>query len=98
MATPGHNFEETVGLIPTTETLTSLLNIILVVIIFVTLPFIMKLIHPKKIKDRVLVDPELLKDVEVKEQLKTQQTNFINDKLDRSRLIVTIGGLFGLAI
>ncbi|WP_209123242.1 short-chain fatty acid transporter [Alkalihalobacillus sp. BA299] len=97
VATPGHTFEEAVGLIPTAETLTSLLNIVLVVIIFFTLPFVMRLIHPKKAADRVLVNPELLKDAEVKEESKGNKTNYINDKLDQSRLIVIIGGLFGLA-
>lgn len=95
VATEGHNFQEMVGIIPTSETLFSLVNILLVVVIFTTLPFIMKWIHPKRMEDRVLVDAQLLADPAVEEE-KLATTNHPNDKLDRSRMIVFIGGLFGL--
>lgn len=94
VATAGHTFEEMVGIIPTSETLFSLINIVLVVVIFFTLPFVMKLIHPKKKEDRFIIDQELLKDPVVEDNV--QDNNGPNDKLDRSRAIVIIGGLFGL--
>ncbi|MFB4165584.1 short-chain fatty acid transporter [Alteribacillus sp. JSM 102045] len=96
VATQGHNFEDTVGLIPTSDTLFSIINIILVVVIFATLPFIMKLIHPKKPEQRVHVDPELLKETPMKADETPSNKLSPNDKLDRSRGIVLLGGLFGL--
>ncbi|WP_054635867.1 TIGR00366 family protein [Thalassobacillus sp. C254] len=68
VATSGHNFEELVGVIPTTETLLSALNITLVLFIFLTLPFVMKLIHPKNKNDRFIIDQELLEDKKVEEK------------------------------
>ncbi|WLR52633.1 TIGR00366 family protein [Bacillus tianshenii] len=97
VATEGHNFQDMVGVLPTSETLFSILNIVIVCLIFFTLPFVMKFIQPKNKADRFLVDPELLKDEELEESKAEKKRNYINDKMDRSRLIPIIGGLFGLA-
>ncbi|SDJ09825.1 TIGR00366 family protein [Alteribacillus bidgolensis] len=72
------------------------MNILLVVVIFITLPFIMKLIHPKKPEQRIQVDPELLKETTVQVDETPSNQLSPNDKLDRSRGIVLLGGLFGL--
>ncbi|REJ09014.1 short-chain fatty acid transporter [Halobacillus trueperi] len=96
VATEGHNFQDMVGIIPTTDTLFSLTNLILVLVIFGTLPFVMNLIHPKRPEDRVTIDPSLLKDANVShDQIRVENMN-PNDKMDNSRLITLAGGLLGL--
>ncbi|MFG6147806.1 short-chain fatty acid transporter [Halobacillus sp. B23F22_1] len=96
VATEGHNFQDMVGLIPTSETLFSITNIILVLVIFTTLPFVMMLIHPKRPEDRMTIDKEMLKETKIThDQVKTKDLQ-PNEKLDNSRLIVLAGGLLGL--
>lgn len=94
VATEGHAFQDMVGLIPTSETLFSFINILLVVVIFFTLPFVMMLIHPKRVEDRVIVDPESLKTPKIEDN-EPKAVN-LNDKLDQSRWILLLGGLLGL--
>ncbi|WP_245807688.1 short-chain fatty acid transporter [Halobacillus massiliensis] len=96
VATEGHNFQDMVGLIPTSETLFSLTNIILVLVIFLTLPFVMLLIHPKRPEDRVTISKDLLQETKIThEQIKTKDMK-PNEKLDNSRVIVLAGGLLGV--
>jgi short-chain fatty acids transporter len=96
-ATKGNPFEAMVGIIPTSLTLFSTLNIVLVLFIGLTLPFIMKMLHPKKLEDRFIIDPKLLED-KVDESSKTDNTtNFLNDKMDKSRMVTLTAGILGLA-
>lgn len=94
VATKDHIFQEQIGIIPTSETLFSALNLTIVVIVFLTLPFIMKWIHPAKKEDRFLIDPKLLDDTLEEDH---QKTNYANDKLEKSRLITVVGGILGLS-
>lgn len=48
VATKGHVFEDQIGVIPTSETIFSMVNMAIILVVFFTLPFIMKLIHPAK--------------------------------------------------
>lgn len=96
VATEGHVFQDIVGLIPTSQTLLSPLNVVLVCFIFFTLPFVMLLIHPKNKEERFIIDQKLLKDEEIKEEQSLSDGNSPNDKLDKSRGIVMLGGLLGL--
>ncbi len=94
VATEGHAFEDIAGIIPTSETILSPINLTIVITISLTLPFVMKLLHPKKMEDRFIIDQKLLEDkLEKQEETKTKA---LNDKLDSSRLIVNIGGILGL--
>ncbi|MBM7648702.1 short-chain fatty acids transporter [Bacillus ectoiniformans] len=95
VATKDHIFQEQIGIIPTADTLFSMLNIAIVVLIFFTLPFVMKMIHPKRKEDRFMVDTALLEDTIVEEE-KKEDTNYVNDKLEKSRLVTLIGGVLGL--
>lgn len=97
VATEGHVFQDLLGVVPTSETLFSTLNIVIVLIIFFTLPFIMNLIHPKDIKKRFLIDPNLLEDDIENKTENVEQTNYPNDKMERSRIVLIIGGLLGLS-
>jgi short-chain fatty acids transporter len=96
VATQDHIFQDQIGIIPTSETLLSVLNIAIVVVVFLTLPFIMKMIHPKRKEDRFIVDQALLVD-SIDEESAAEQTNYINDRLEKSRVITLIGGLLGLS-
>ncbi|SEA78982.1 short-chain fatty acids transporter [Thalassobacillus cyri] len=96
VATEGHNFQDLVGIIPTSDTLFSVMNIVLVLLIFFTLPFVMYLIHPKRPEDRMQVDPSIIKETNIShDQIKAEKLN-PNEKMDNSRLTVLAGGLLGL--
>jgi short-chain fatty acids transporter len=47
IATPGHFLEEKIGLIPVTETMFSIQTIVTVLILFITMPFVMRFMIPK---------------------------------------------------
>ncbi|NEU30926.1 short-chain fatty acid transporter [bacterium LRH843] len=96
VATEGHIFQDMIGLIPTGDTLLSTLNIALVCVVFFTLPFVMLLIHPKNKSDRFLVDQDLLKEEAVVEEKSLTDGKSPSDRLDKSRLIVLLGGFLGL--
>ncbi|MDS8934961.1 TIGR00366 family protein, partial [Streptococcus pneumoniae] len=51
VATAGHVFEGDIGIVPISETLLSAVNIAIVVILFFTLPFVMRFIHPRNPED-----------------------------------------------
>ncbi|MBB6284963.1 short-chain fatty acid transporter [Geobacillus subterraneus] len=93
VATKGHVFEDQIGVIPTSETIFSAVNMAIILVVFFTLPFIMKLIHPAKKENRFLIDPNLLEDSIDEPQ---EQSNFINDKIEKSRLITVAAGILGL--
>lgn len=96
VATAGHVFEGDIGLISISETLLSAVNIAIVVILFFTLPFVMRLIHPKNPKDRYIVEQSRLEDPVV-EEVTQEETNNPNDKIEKTRLIPLIGGFLGLS-
>ncbi|WP_088008638.1 short-chain fatty acid transporter [Indiicoccus explosivorum] len=60
VATPDHPFAELIGIIPTTETIFSPLNLTIVALLFLTIPVLNRLMMPKE-EETVSVDPELLK-------------------------------------
>src|SRR5690606_15513284 len=96
VATADHIFQGEIGLIPISETLLSALNIAIVVILFFTLPFVMRLIHPKNPKDRYIVEQSRLEEPVVEKDVR-EETNYPNDKIEKTRLIPLIGGFLGLS-
>lgn len=94
VATDGHAMEDIMGVIPTSLTMGSPLNLTILITISLTLPFVMKAMHPKRMEDRYIIDQSLLAD-DVKEEVQKEKTNDLNDKLDNSRLIINIGGILG---
>lgn len=97
VATPDHIYQDMIGVIPTTDTLLSTLNIAIVVIIFFTLPFIMKMVHPKRKEDRFLIDQSLLVDSVDEAAAIEANSNFMNDKMEKSRVVTLFAGLLGLS-
>lgn len=59
VATPKHFLEKEIGLIPVTDTIFGLSNIIMVAVVIVVLTILTPLLHPKK-EETVEVDPNLL--------------------------------------
>ncbi|WP_366922245.1 TIGR00366 family protein [Metallumcola ferriviriculae] len=58
VATPGHFLEETMGIIPVTETMFALPNLVALILIVVTLPFLFKMMMPKDPNDIMEFNPE----------------------------------------
>ncbi|WP_040286306.1 short-chain fatty acid transporter [Sporosarcina koreensis] len=61
IATKDHPYEDLMGIVPTSETIFSTYNLIIVGVIFLTLPILNRFMMPKK-EDTVSVDPALLED------------------------------------
>lgn len=61
IATPGHFTESQIGVIPTSQTIFSGWNLLIVAALFVAVPLVNRAMLPRK-EDEVLVDPALLKE------------------------------------
>ncbi|MEO4055643.1 short-chain fatty acid transporter [Solibacillus sp. CAU 1738] len=92
IATEGHPFADLMGVVPTTDTLFSVYNLFIVLVILVTLPFFNRWMMPKD-EDIVEINPALL--VDEKEELPTPENNFAS-RSERSYLITIFVGLIGL--
>ncbi len=92
VATKGHLVEKLTGIIPTTQTIFSVQNLIITFFIIFTLPFIMKLISPTDSETKV-VDPELL--VEPEEPKEPENKTFAQ-RLEYSRIITWVFGAMGV--
>jgi len=92
IATDGHPFAEQMGVIPTSETIFSTYNIIIVILLIITVPLLNRWMMPKK-EDTFVVDPALLEEpVEVEE---------VGDltpaaKMENSYVLSFLIGAFGL--
>ena len=92
VATPGHPFEALTGIIPTSETIFSTMNLAIVVALFIAVPLVNRLMLPDE-ADSVYVDPALL--VEPEED--TGEINRPADHLETSRLLSWLIGAGGIA-
>jgi short-chain fatty acids transporter len=94
IATPGHFTENLIGVVPTSETIFSTFNIVIVLGLLVTIPIINRLSMPSK-EQTITVDPALLQDdiqaVAIEKEALTPA-----DKLENSKLISLLIGLIGL--
>jgi len=59
VATQGHPFEGIIGVIPTSETIFSPFNLVIVIALFIIVPFVNRAMMPRE-EDAVYVDPALL--------------------------------------
>lgn len=92
IATPGHFTEDLIGIINTSETLFSTLNLILLVLMIVILPIVNRAMMPAE-ADRVYVDPELLDEPETS---KPSTAIRPAEKLERNPLLAQLVGLAGI--
>ncbi len=92
IATDGHPFADQIGIIPTSETIFALCNLVIVVALFIAVPLINRAMMPKD-EDCVYVDPKLLtRDAEDKTDVKTPA-----DRLENSRILSMLIGAAGVA-
>ena len=80
--------------IPTTQTIFSSYNLIIVAILLLTLPFLNAAMHPKNIEDVVTVNPEILKDIEVKKAIPKEKMT-PGDRIENSCVINMLVGILG---
>ena len=97
VATKGHFLEAQIGIIPSSQTLFSPMNIVISIVLILLIPIVCMLMAPtgeKAIVTIVDVDPDLVKKDEPK-VLKMEEM-VIADKIENSRIISWVIGLAGL--
>lgn len=90
--TPGHFLEKTIGLVPLSDTIFSVPVLGASIIIALTMPFFIAMLHPKKASDIIEVDPGA-------QSLVTQvveDRSTIADRMNNSKIIGIGVGLFGM--
>lgn len=94
IATPGHFTEDLIGVIPTSETIFSTFNIVIVLGLLITIPIINRLSMPSK-EQTITVDPALL---EGDFQAATIEKEALTpaDRLENSKFISLLIGVLGL--
>ncbi|MDZ5471720.1 short-chain fatty acid transporter [Bacillus sp. 31A1R] len=94
IATEGHFSQELIGIISTDQTIFATFNVVIVLALLVIIPIVNRLMMPSK-NETVIVDPMLLKD---DVQTATIEAGALTpaDRLENSRIVSLITGLFGL--
>jgi short-chain fatty acids transporter len=94
IATPGHFSEEVIGVIATDKTIFAGFNLLIVLALFLILPFVNRFMMPSK-EETIVVDPVLLQD---DVQAATLEKGALTpaERLENSRIISLLIGLFGL--
>ncbi|MEZ7172611.1 short-chain fatty acid transporter [Sporosarcina sp. OR05] len=91
IATPNHDFESTMGIIPTSETIFSTYNLVIIAILFITIPLLNRFMMPKP-ADTVSIDPKLLEEkVEVKQEEILTPASRLENSFTLSMLIGILG-------
>jgi len=96
VATPGHFLEDTMGVIPVTETMFALPNIIALVLIVLTLPFLLKMMMPKNPDEIIEFNPEEAAAAEVSTETTAQVESTPAQIVENSRIVSSIIGLMML--
>ncbi|WP_100330248.1 short-chain fatty acid transporter [Bacillus xiapuensis] len=94
IATSGHFSEKVIGVVPTSETLFSTYNLVIVAALFAVIPVMNRLMMPGK-DQTVAVDRSLLEEKDV-ERTAAAREKTPADRLENSRLISLATGLLGL--
>ena len=93
IATADHPFAGIMGVVPTSETIFSTYNLLIVIALLICIPILNRLMMPKP-EDSVMVDPKLLEDeVEIEESI----DNTPASKLEKSYILSMLIGALGLA-
>ncbi|MBM7704716.1 short-chain fatty acid transporter [Metabacillus iocasae] len=97
IATPGHFSEGLIGIIPTSETIFSTYNLVIVAALFITIPFINRLMMPSK-EQTIVIDRALLEDGHDLQAASIEATEPTpSDKLENSRVLSFLIGAIGVA-
>ena len=98
VATENHFLVKSIGVIPTSQTIFSPLNIVVTLVLFAVIPLTMMMMSPKN-EDEIVsitdIDPGLVEDEKVKVIAKEDMV--IADKVENSQTISLIIGLMGLS-
>ncbi len=87
IATPGHFLEQSIGVIPTSETIFAGFNIITALVLLLTIPIMMSQLAPANKADIKTVDPKIFDNEHLLiEEVKKDEFTFA-DKLEHSRII-----------
>lgn len=92
IATAGHFLKDKMGVIPTSETLFSMINLVPLIILIITLPILTRMMSPSK-EETFEIDAELLKN---EEENIPEKNDTPADKLENSMLISMITGVLGM--
>lgn len=93
IATEGHPFADIMGVVPTTETLFTPYNLIIVIALFISVPLLNRWMMPSK-EDTFSIDPALLEEEKVEEKLTEKPTPA--QRLEGSYILTGLIGLLGL--
>lgn len=93
IATAGHFLKDKMGVIPTSETLFAMINLVPLIILIITLPILTRMMAPSK-EETFEIDAELLKN---EEENISEKNDTPADKLENSMLISMIIGIMGMA-
>ncbi|WP_078409263.1 short-chain fatty acid transporter [Priestia abyssalis] len=96
IATPGHFSEDIIGIVPTSETLFSTYNLVIVAALFVVMPILNRLMMPSK-DQTVVVDRSLLEEADSLQAAAVERSEMTPaDRLENSRVLALVTGLLGL--
>ncbi|KYG58460.1 short-chain fatty acid transporter [Planococcus maritimus] len=95
IATEGHPFVDAIGIIPTSETIFSSYNLIIIAALVIIVPLLNRLMMPKK-EDAVTVDPQVLVDPPV-EDVPSKGNMTPAERLENSWILSMVIGALGIA-
>ena len=98
IATPGHFLQDQIGIIPTSETLFSLWNLLTVTAILLSLPVLMALLHPRDPAQITEIPDHLMREMQPDPDTdgETRATTTPALRLERSRLLALAIAALGL--
>ncbi|AZV41423.1 MULTISPECIES: short-chain fatty acid transporter [Peribacillus] len=97
IATPGHFTENLIGIVPTSETLFSPFNLIVVIGLLILVPIINRFMIPSK-EQAFLIDRKLLEDVDSVQASAVEQAELTPaERLENSKILSLLIGLLGLS-
>lgn len=97
IATPGHFTEDIIGIVPTSETLFSTYNLVIVAALFVVIPILNRLMMPSK-DQTVVIDRSVLEEAGSLQAATVESSEMTPaDRLENSRVLALVTGLLGLA-
>ncbi|HWO95531.1 MAG TPA: short-chain fatty acid transporter [Bacillus sp. (in: firmicutes)] len=97
IATPGHFTENLIGIVPTSETLFSTYNLVIVAALFVAIPILNRLMMPSK-DQTVVIDRSLLEETDSFQAAAVESSEMTPaDRLENSRVLALVTGLLGVS-
>jgi len=95
IATEGHPFVDKIGIIPTTETIFSSYNLIIVAALLIIVPLLNRMMMPSK-EETITVDPKVLVEPKV-EELPTKSEMTPAARLENSWILSAVIGVLGIS-